>query len=230
MAIEMTLQLGDYQIITIVTDEPWCENCYLVRHLPSAEQVLIDPGGSVDRIVQAVLNQDESLKKILITHAHHDHVSAMANLHQRFKVSCHLHKADARLMRQAHTYAFVFDGRQIEPFTAFCLYDDEESLEIGKQPIQVIYTPGHTPGSVCYYFGDFVFTGDTILYQHVGRIDMPGSNVNQLISSVSRLVEQLPGETVVFPGHGRTWTIREARLWWQDAVISPPQYKRFGGI
>jgi glyoxylase-like metal-dependent hydrolase (beta-lactamase superfamily II) len=133
-------------------------------------------------------------------------------------------------MRQAHTYALVFDGRQIKPFTAFCLYDDEESLEIGKQPIQVIYTPGHTSGSVCYYFGDFVFTGDTILYQHVGSTDTPGANVDQLISSVSRLVEQLPGETVVFPGHGRTWTIREARVWWQHAVISPPQYKRFGGI
>lgn len=226
----MTIQLGDYQITTIVTGEPWCVNCYLVRHLPSAEQVLIDPGDSLGCIVKAVLSQNGSLKKILITHAHHDHIGAVAALCQRFEVPCYVYKADERLMRQAHTYALVFDSRQIEPLTTFCPYQDNMSLTIGKQPIQVIYTPGHTAGSVCYYFGDFVFTGEAVLYQHVGRTDMPGSNLEQLISSVSRLVEQLPGETVVFPGHGRMWTIREARAWWQDAAISPPQYKRFGGI
>jgi len=230
MSIETTLHLGDYEITTIVTGEPWCENCYLVCHVPSSEQVLIDPGDAEDCIVETVLNQDKSLKKILITHGHHDHVGAVAVVHERFKVPCHLHKADARLMRQARMYAVVFDGREIEPITSFCLYEDEGMLELGNQPIQVIYTPGHTAGSVCYYFGGLVFTGDTLLYRHVGRTDTPGSNADQLISSVSRLMEQLPGETVVFPGHGRMWTIREARSWWRYANISPPQYKRFGGI
>jgi glyoxylase-like metal-dependent hydrolase (beta-lactamase superfamily II) len=226
----MMLQRGDYQITTIVTDEPWCENCYFVHHLPSDEQLLIDPGDSADRIVQTVLNHGHSLKKILITHAHHDHVGAVAGLRRRFGISCHVHKADFRLMRQAHTYAFVFGGRQIEPLTAFSLYDAQETFEIGEQKIRVIHTPGHTSGSVCYYIGDFVFTGDTLLYQHVGRSDTPGSDPDQLIASVGSLVEQLPEETVVLPGHGRSWTIKEARLWWRDAAKSPPHYKRFGGI
>lgn len=230
MAIETTLQLGDYKITTIVTSKPWCVNCYLLRHLPSEEQILIDPGDDVDRIVQTVFNQGKNLKEILITHAHHDHVGAVAVLHERFGMPCQLHKADASLMRQAHTYALVFDGRQIKPFTRFCLYENEKTLKIGERPIQVIYTPGHTPGSVCYYFGDFVFTGDTVLYQHVGRTDTPGSNADQLISSVNRLIEELPGDTIIFPGHGRMWTIGEARDWWRDAIMSPPQYKRFGGI
>ncbi len=224
------LKLGDFEITTIVTDEPWSENCYLVRHLPSAEQLLIDPGDSADRISQAVISRGRGLENILITHAHHDHVGAVDDLHRRFGASCYLHKADERLMRQAHTYAFVFGGRQIEPVRAFNLYEDEEILEIGKRPIRTIYTPGHTSGSVCYYFGDFVFTGDTILYRHVGRSDTPGSDLGQLISSVSRLVEQLPAETVMLPGHGRSWTIKEARSWWSEAAIAPPQYKQFGGI
>jgi len=224
-------QFGEYQVTTIVTDEPWRTNCYLVRHLPSAEQVLIDPGDAAQRIAGAVLKEGGRPKKILITHAHHDHVCAVAVLHQRFGVPCYLHRADARLMRQAHTYALVFDGRQMEPFTASSLYaDDEMSLEIGKRSIQIMYTPGHTRGSVCYYFGDFVFTGDTILYRHVGRTDTPGSDLKQLIASVGSLVKRLPGETVVFPGHGRPWTMQEASDWWRDVAVSPPQYKRFDGI
>jgi len=226
----MKIQLDDYEITTIMTGEPWRENCYLVRHIPSSEQMLIDPGNDVDCIIKNVLNNNKGLKKILITHAHHDHVGAVPVLHKRFGMPCYLHKADARLMRQAYIYAFVFDGRQIEPFVSSYLYEDEETLEIGRQPIHIIRTPGHTSGSSCYYFGNFIFTGDTILYQHVGRTDMPGSDVNQLMSSVTRLVEKLPEDTVIFPGHGRMWTIGEARAWWQDAIASPPQYKKFGLI
>jgi len=230
MATDMTLQLGDYKITTMVTNEPWCENCYLVHHIPSAEQILIDPGDGVDNIIKTMLDKGGYVKKILVTHAHHDHVVAVGVLHRRFNIPCYLHRADAHLMRQAHTYALVFDGKHVEPFTTPCLYEDKEVLEIGGQQIQMIHTPGHTAGSVCYHFGDFVFTGDTVVYQHVGRTDTPGSDIDQLVSSVSCLVKQLPGETLIFPGHGRMWTIREAQDWWRNAITSPPQYKRFGGI
>lgn len=225
----MFFQIGDYRITTIVTDELWCENCYLVEHFPSTELVIIDPGDSADRIIRTVSSIGKGLKKLLITHAHHDHVGAADALHKRFEVPCYMHKADMRLIRQAHTYALVFDKRQMKPLAAPCLYVDEEVMEIGRQPIRVIYTPGHTSGSVCYDFGDFIFTGDTILYQHVGRTDTPGASKDQLISSVNRLMEQLTDRTVIFPGHGRSWTVGEARTWWQD-VVMPPEYKRFGGI
>jgi glyoxylase-like metal-dependent hydrolase (beta-lactamase superfamily II) len=230
MSTETTVQLGEYQITTIVTDKPWCVNCYLVRHLPSEEQILIDPGDALERILATVQSQGTGLKKILITHAHHDHVGAVAELYKSFEVPCYVHKADARLMCQAHTYALVFDGRQIDPFTAAHLFEDNKIFNIGHRPISVIYSPGHTMGSVCYNFGDFVFTGDTVLYQHVGRSDTPGASLDQLKSSVSRLVDGLSGETVIFPGHGRRWTIAEAKAWWEDAILWPPQYNRFGGI
>lgn len=230
MNTETIVRLGDYQITTIVSNEPWCVNCYLVRHIPSGEQLIIDPGDALERILEAIGGQKNNLKKILITHAHHDHVGAIAELYKRFNFPCHLHKADARLMRQAHTYALVFDGQVIDPYTAAQLFEGNKTFVLGNRKIEVIYTPGHTLGSVCYNFGDFVFTGDTILYQHIGRSDTPGADIEQLKSSVSYLVGSLPGETIIFPGHGRRWKISEARIWWKEAMVSPPQYQRFGRI
>jgi hydroxyacylglutathione hydrolase len=226
----MTLRIGDYQISSIVTNESWCENCYLVRHILSNEQVIIDPGDSIESIIQCTLEQNSIVKKILITHAHHDHIGAVDALHKRFKVPCYMHKSDTRLARQAHTYALVMDHKRIEPFAAPFSYVNDEILEIGNNQIKVICTPGHTSGSVCYDFGDFIFTGDTILYQHIGRTDTPGANKKLLLSSVNQLMEQLCDEKVMFPGHGRSWTVREARKWWKDIAMMPQEYRRFGEI
>ena len=228
MTVQTVFNLGEYRIITIMTGEPWKENCYLVTYMPSGEQALIDPGDDPDFIIQAVLDSGARLRYILLTHAHHDHVGAVAALCRRFDLPCDVHKGDARLLRHAPMYAWRFAGKQIEPPKPFRVYEDQPTFQLGQQRIEVIHTPGHTYGSVCYYFGDFVFTGDTLLYQHVGRTDLPGANADQLAVSVSQLVERLPGDVVIFPGHGQKWTLAEAQAWWQDAVVSPPQYNQFG--
>ena len=230
MSIEMTYELGEYRIETIVTDEPWCENCYLVKHVLTGDQVLIDPGDSAELIIKTVREQKGELKKILITHAHHDHVGAVSELHKYYGVPCYLHKADARLMRQAHTYRLVFDNRKIEPFASASLLDEEKTLDVEGGKIDVIHSPGHTKGSACYSFGDFVFTGDTVLYKHIGRTDTPGGDKENLVSSVSRLMEQLPEDALLLPGHGRSWTTKDARIWWKGALLSPPQYMSFEKI
>ncbi len=226
----MGRRIGDYEVVTIVTDEPWSENCYLVRQISSSQMVIIDPGGAADRIAQAVRDNGGDPKAILITHAHHDHVGAVAELQRHFSIPCFLHRADNRLLRQAHTYALVFAARNMEPLSEVCLFEGSSSPKIDHWPIQTIHTPGHSPGSVCYCFGGFVFTGDTLLYQHVGRADTPGSDPAQVCLSVDRLLHELTEETVILSGHGRSWTIGEARVWWLDVRQSPPQYKRFGGI
>jgi len=226
----MTHNFGDYQITTIVTGGQWHQSCYLVHHLPSDEQVLVDPGGAAGQIAEAIVDHGRGLKNILITHAHHDHISAIPALHKRFGVQCYLHKDDLCLMRQAQMYALVFNGSKVGPFTLSCLCDSQKALEIGTQAIKMFYTPGHTRGSVCYCFGDFIFTGDTVLYQHIGRTDTPGSNLDQLLASVSYLLKELPADTVIFPGHGRAWTVGEAQTWWQEESAAPAQYKRFCGI
>src|SRR3990167_42154 len=108
MAVETAISLGEYRIVTIVTGDSWRENCYLVHHLASRELALIDPGDDSDSIVRAVVESDAGLRHILLTHAHHDHVGAVAALCQRFSLACNVHKGDARLMRHAPMYAMRF--------------------------------------------------------------------------------------------------------------------------
>jgi len=219
-----TFMIGEYTITKVLTGEPWNENCYLVHHSLSGEGVIIDPGGAPELIIQLVEESGMRLRYILLTHAHHDHVGAVAGVCRQFGLPCQLHMGDARLLRQAPMYALRFAGTQIEPPEPVVIYDGQPVLELGSQSISVIHTPGHTKGSVCIDFGSFVFTGDTLLYLHVGRTDLPGGDAAQLATSISQLVGNMPEESILFPGHGRAWTISDALVWWRELVVAPPQY------
>jgi hydroxyacylglutathione hydrolase len=223
-------ELGEFQIQLIKSGAPWKENCYLVYHRPSSEQMIIDPGGEAETIIQAVLNNDLNLRYLWLTHAHHDHVGAVAALCRRFGLACNLHKNDIRLLRHAPMYAIRFAGKIIEPPQPFQPFEVPIQFSFGGQAIRIIYSPGHTTGSVCFYMEGFVFTGDTLLYKHVGRTDLPGSDTELLKTSISQLIETLPGKTMIFPGHGRTWTVEEARAWWKMVTNDPPIYNTFEAV
>jgi hydroxyacylglutathione hydrolase len=227
MAVESTHSVGPYRILRIVTGEIWRENCYLAIHAPSGQMALVDPGDDADSIIRATVESGTRLQHVLLTHAHHDHVGAVAALYRRFGLACEVHDDDVRLLRHAPMYALRFAQKQIETPAPFRAFKDQPTFHVGEQPVQVIHTPGHTSGSVCYNFGGFVFTGDTLLYQRVGRSDLPGGDPKLLVASVNQLLERLPGDTVVFPGHGRPWTLGEARTWWGGAAGSAPEHKQF---
>jgi hydroxyacylglutathione hydrolase len=224
MTIQATLVQSEFSVTTIVTGGSWKENCYLVHHLSSGEGVLIDPGDSADLIIRSVETSGANLRHILLTHAHHDHVGAVTAVCRHFGLPCQLHKGDARLIRHAPLYSLRFAGKKIEVPETVETYEGQPTFYVGTKPIVIMHTPGHTAGSVCLRFERFVFTGDTLLYQHVGRTDLPGGNVEQLSASVSQFIETLPGETILFPGHRRTWTIQEARVWWRSVGAVLPQY------
>ncbi len=223
-----SIQIGDYRITTITSEEPWRQNCYIALHLPSVEQIVIDPGGAANTIIQSVMENGGNLRWILLTHAHHDHIGAANAISQQFDLACYLHKDDSRLLRHAPMYALRFGGQQIETIRSYQTYEHSPVFGVGNHVIDVIRTPGHTAGSVCYGLPGFIFTGDTLLFQHVGRTDLPGSNFDQLSSSVDHLVQQLPGDTIIFPGHGRRWTVQEARIWWKSVDAAAPQYDGTG--
>lgn len=228
MSKRETINLGDYRITKIVTGQYWMENCYLVSHLPSGEQALIDPGENADSIVQAVLDNGTQLRYIFLTHAHHDHVGAVAALCRRFDLPCRVHKDDLRLLRHAPMYALRFAHKQIQAADRIEIFDEQISFSLGKQQIRVIHTPGHTSGSVCFSFDNFVFTGDTLMNQHIGRTDLPGGDPALLASSVNQLLAYLSGETILFPGHGEPWPLEQAHIWWKKVAGSPPEFTRLG--
>jgi hydroxyacylglutathione hydrolase len=158
---ESHLRIGEFEIQTIKVGSPWKENCYLVRHLPSGEQAVIDPGANAETIIQAILTNSSELTQLWLTHAHHDHIGAAAELCQRFGLSCRLHKADQRLLHHAPLYALRFGGLQIKVPTEVQIFEIPCQIQFGRCHVDIIHTPGHTPGSVCYALEGFVFTGDT---------------------------------------------------------------------
>jgi glyoxylase-like metal-dependent hydrolase (beta-lactamase superfamily II) len=220
-------KIGQYEITIIVTGGKWKENCYLVKYIPTGEMVLFDPGDDADVIIDVVNSQQGTLTMILLTHAHHDHIGAVKQLCQSFQVMSYLSKLDARLLRQAPLYASTFAGRTILVPDNIELYENIQSILFANSQISIIPTPGHTPGSVCYSFGDFLFTGDTLLFEHVGRTDLPGGNEQQIIEAVSSLLENNTAECTLLSGHGRYWTVAQAKEWWQKYQVRPPKYNRF---
>ncbi len=220
-------RIGEFDIQTIRSGVPWNENCYLIQHLPTGEQAVIDPGADADIIIQAVLANGSELSQLWLTHAHHDHIGGAAGLCQRFGLPCRLHKADHRLLRHSPMYALRFAGRQIEAPTDLQLFESPCQFQLGLHRVDVIHTPGHTPGGVCYAMQGFMFTGDTLIYEHVGRVDLPGGDDSLIKASVTHLLENIPAETVLFGGHGRPWTATQAYGWWQTVYSDPPRVDSF---
>jgi glyoxylase-like metal-dependent hydrolase (beta-lactamase superfamily II) len=217
---------GDCNITCIVTGEQWKQNTYIVHQISSSNTIIIDPGDNADIIINRILVGDGNVTRILLTHPHHDHVGAAAEVSEHFGIECELHKNDLRLLKHAPMYAQRFANKKISSVVCYQLFEELESQSKGPM-VTSLHTPGHTKGSVCYLFDGFVFTGDTLLYKHIGRTDFPGSCADELSGSVSNLLRQLRDDMIIFPGHGKPWSIGEAKAWWQEEEAAPATYNNF---
>lgn len=217
---------GDCNVICIVTGEQWKQNTYIVHQIFSSNTIIIDPGDNAETIINQIQFGGGNVTRILLTHPHHDHVGAAAEISEYFGVKCELHKQDLRLLMHAPMYAQRFANKKIPSIPHYQLFEELECQSEGLM-VTSLHTPGHTKGSVCYLFDSFVFTGDTLLYKHLGRTDIPGSCAEEISGSVSNLLHQLNDDTIIFPGHGKPWSVREAKTWWQEEVVSPATYNDF---
>ena len=214
---------GDCNVTCIVTGEDWKQNTYIIHQLSSANTIIIDPGDNADIIINRIQVGGGNVTRILLTHPHHDHIGAAAEVSEHFSIECELHKNDLRLLKHAPMYAQRFANKKISAVSHYQLFEELKSHSEGPS-VKSIHTPGHTKGSVCYLFDGFVFTGDTILYKHIGRTDFPGSSAEELSGSVTMLLSQLSDDVTIFPGHGKPWTIGEAKPWWRESGMSPTTY------
>jgi hydroxyacylglutathione hydrolase len=195
------------QVETITTGK-WRENCYIV-HDDDGAAVAIDPGEGATEIVAAIETRRLALQAIVNTHAHYDHIGAVSELKQRFGAKFHLHAADRRLLTQANFYRTLFGGeRAIRVPEIDVDLATSGKLQFGAMRIEIIPSPGHTPGGVSLYIGDMLFTGDNLLGKRIGRTDLPGGDAAALRKTI-RTLFRLPPETVVYPGHGRPTTLAE---------------------
>jgi len=205
-----------FSVKRIVTGS-WRENCYLLTDTATGRVLVIDPGDELERIISGLSGSVELIDDIVITHGHHDHMGAADELSKASEVLCKVHNDDVPLFRRAPLYALALENKRVLTPEKFETFYDRQVFRFGESQVQVWWTPGHTPGSSCLYIEGCLFTGDTLFKEAVGRSDLPGGSQDMLRKSVERILADLPGDEVIFPGHGSEWTIGEAREWWASA-------------
>jgi hydroxyacylglutathione hydrolase len=187
-------------------------NCYVVGCEETKEGVVIDPGGHPERILAEVERQGLTIKYVLDTHAHFDHTDANGAMVQATGARLALHPQDLPLLRASGGAAFFGLQADPSPLPELELHNGDQ-LKVGKLRFEVLHTPGHTPGHVCFYepAEGVLFDGDVLFYRGIGRTDLPGGSWRQLMDSIQQVLFALPEDTVVYSGHGPATTIGEEK-------------------
>ena len=198
-------------IVTQITVGPFQENCYLVSDPVTGASAIVDPGSEPEKIIAEVEKLGRDPEAIWITHAHVDHIGAVAAIKRRWNVPVYLHPLDEPLYRVGGRQAQLYGIPYEDPPAPDHWFADGETLKLGKLHLVVLHVPGHAPGHVILHGHGNAIVGDCLFAGSIGRTDLPFSNPAQLESSL-RKIAALPPETVVHPGHGPTTTIGEERL------------------
>jgi len=197
--------------VQTITVGAFQENCYLLIDDRANRAVIVDPGGEGERLVDMIRHSGATLEAIWITHAHVDHVGAIASVKREWDVPIYLHPLDRRLYdvasRQAEVYGLPFE----EPPPPDRDFSDGQRVSVGDRELTVMHAPGHAPGHVVIHGEGIALVGDCLFAGSIGRTDLPFSNPPQLAATLEKLAA-LPPETVIYPGHGVETTIGEERV------------------
>ena len=183
-------------------------NCYIVGDETSHDAVVIDPGDEASAVLNALVERGWTCRHVLLTHAHFDHIGAVADVVEATGAPLAIHPGELPLLR-ANGGAQAF-GLALRPSPApDVLLEPGQPLQAGALRFDVLFVPGHTPGHVAFYHaeGQAVFSGDVLFQPGIGRTDLPGGHYATLMRSLREVLLQLPEDTVVCSGHGPTTTI-----------------------
>lgn len=173
---------------------------YLVADERSREGLFIDPAAEPDLLLKEAADHDLSIKYIVNTHSHIDHVMGNSEMVRRTGAKIVIHEGDAPGLLDTPRNLLEMFGAVPSPM-ADILVSDGQKIRVGDVSLRVIHTPGHTPGGMCLYLEGMVFTGDTLFVGSIGRTDFPGCSYEDLERSIRTRLYTLPGETIVYPGH-----------------------------
>jgi hydroxyacylglutathione hydrolase len=188
-------------------------NCSIIGDEASREAMVIDPGDDIDNVLAIIQKHTLTIKQIVITHAHIDHVGGAMKLRALTGAPILLNENDDALLKMLDVQATWIGVAPPGPVKIDHAIADDDSLQTGSLKASVLHTPGHTEGSVCLYFPaeKKLIAGDTLFAGSIGRTDLPGGSFDKIIDSLQGKVLALPDETVVVPGHGPLTTIGEER-------------------
>ena len=183
-------------------------NCYIIGCEATRQAVVIDPGDDADMILMTLAEHKFTVKAILNTHGHFDHVGANRKLKEVSGAPLMIHEADSPMLEHLSTMASSFGMRTENSPPADKFLNEGDEIEFGEYTLKVLHTPGHSLGGVSFLGDGVVFVGDTLFAGSIGRTDFPGGSYQQLIASVREKIFTLPEETVVYPGHGPETTVK----------------------
>jgi glyoxylase-like metal-dependent hydrolase (beta-lactamase superfamily II) len=196
--------------VTTVVVGPFQQNCRVVKDVASGQGVVVDPGDEPERILDVVEASGARITHLLATHAHLDHVGAVAAVRRALRVPFAMHSADFPLLRQLPLHGEMFGIHGLEVPDVDVDLAKVTSIPFGKGEIRVLHTPGHTPGGVTFLFGKDGFFGDSLFKGSVGRTDL-GGDARVYARTLRDTILGLPDSTIVRSGHGPDSTIGEER-------------------
>ncbi len=204
-------------ILEIRAVEPFFKNGFVLGCEETREGVVIDPGDETPALLEAIAKHRLNIRYILLTHAHLDHITGVTAAKKTLGAPVGLHKDDNFLYEAVVQQGQMF-GLQLEPQPKVdFFYDGEGPWRFGKYGAWVYHTPGHCPGGVCLAVGRVgekgrtLFVGDTLFAGSIGRTDLPGGDLQTLLSSIRNVLFRFPDDTVVYSGHGESTTVGRER-------------------
>ncbi len=203
-------------ILEVRSVPPFMKNGYVVACPRTFEAVIIDPGDEAEELVAAVASLGLTVRHILLTHAHIDHITGVAAAKAAFPVPVHLHRDDLFLYEHAVQQGAMF-GLHVDSQPPVDAFYDGRTIAFGDFEVRVHHTPGHCPGEVCLQVGPagtqgrHLFVGDSLFAGSIGRTDLPGGDYGVLMHSVTEVIFALGDDAIVHPGHGRDTTVGRER-------------------
>lgn len=193
-------------------------NCYIVQDEETKETMVIDPGGEASKIADMLNILEANLKYIYITHCHGDHIGALKELNKLKGGKILIHRDDAEGLHNKNINLTDYIGMHEVDIQNSLTVDDEDKIHLGKLEFIVIHTPGHTAGGSSLYCPEekMLFSGDTLFNGTWGRTDLPTGNFKDIINSITQKLLILPGDTIVYPGHGKSTIIEEEKPIYMD--------------
>lgn len=186
-------------------------NMYVVVDAATSEAVVIDPGFGSEQVLDAVISEGLKVTHVLNTHAHLDHVAENARFVEALGCGLGLHPSDLPLMRALSEQAAWFGvaaPKVVEPTLEL---EEGKGIKVGRDTLQVLHTPGHTPGHVCFFGPKWLIVGDVIFAGSIGRTDLPGGDHAELMRSINRHVLSFADAFELHPGHGPSTTVGRER-------------------